>query len=61
MRAIRQSQVYQGIVIDLKLLGVITNDEAEMLIGGALPSTIRLPDGSTGVVEDDEAGTEPNN
>ena len=36
MRGIRQSQVYQGLIIDLKMLGVIGEDEAELLIGGSV-------------------------
>lgn len=61
MRGIRQSQVYQGLIIDLKMLGVIGEDEAELLIGGSIPKGIRLPDGSEGVTANDETGTESDN
>lgn len=44
MRNIRKDRVYQAIVIDLNLLGVLTDEEAEGLIGGGVPSGIKLPD-----------------
>ena len=47
MRNVRRTDVYQAIVIDLALLGVITKEECEMLLDGGIPSGITLPDGSS--------------
>lgn len=48
MRGYRRDPVYQAMAIDLAMLGVISKEECEMLIGSGIPSNIRLPDGSTG-------------
>ena len=47
MRNIRRTDAYQAIAIDLALLGVITEEECEMLLDGGIPSGITLPDGSS--------------
>ena len=47
MRNVRRTDVYQAIVIDLALLGIITKEECEMLLDGGIPSGITLPDGSS--------------
>ena len=48
MRNIRRNEVYQCLAIDLAMLGVISKEECEMLIGGGIPSNLQLPDGSAG-------------
>lgn len=48
MRGYRRDPVYQAMAIDLAMLGVISKEECEMLIGSGIPSNIRLPDGSAG-------------
>ncbi|MBD5398453.1 hypothetical protein HDR60_03030 [bacterium] len=48
MRGIRRSEAYQCIAIDLAMLGVISREECEMLIGGGIPKNLQLPNGSSG-------------
>lgn len=48
MRGYRRDPVYQAMAIDLAMLGVISKEECEMLIGSGIPSNIRLPDGRAG-------------
>lgn len=48
MRNIRRNEVYQCLAIDLAMLGVISKEECEMLIGGGIPSNLVLPNGKTG-------------
>lgn len=48
MRNIRRDQTYQCLVIDLAMLGVVTQEEAEMLIGSGIPKNLILPDGTPG-------------
>lgn len=48
MRNIRRNEVYQCIAIDLAMLGVISKEECEMLIGGGIPGNLVLPSGKAG-------------
>lgn len=48
MRNIRREQVYQCMAIDLAMLGVISKEECETLIGSGIPDNLTLPDGSQG-------------
>ena len=48
MRGIRRESVYQCLAIDLAMLGVISKEECEMLIGSGIPKNVLLPDGSSG-------------
>ena len=48
MRNVRRNEVYQCMAIDLAMLGVISKEECEMLIGGGIPTGLILPDGSAG-------------
>ena len=48
MRNIRRNEVYQCIAIDLAMLGVISKEECEMLIGGGIPDNLVLPNGKAG-------------
>ena len=48
MRNVRRNEVYQCLAIDLAMLGVISKEECEMLIGGGIPTGLILPDGSAG-------------
>ena len=47
MRNIRREADYQCVVIDLALLGIITKEQCEMLIGTGIPANVVLPDGSS--------------
>lgn len=48
MRVIRREAAYQAIAIDLTMLGVISKEECEMLIGCGIPKGLVLPNGSVG-------------
>ena len=48
MRGIRREAAYQCMAIDLAMLGVISKEECEMLIGSGIPKNVLLPDGSAG-------------
>lgn len=66
MRNLRRSQEYQCIVIDLAMLGIVSKEEAEMLIGSGIPEGLILPNGKNNMVSeedltDDEGTTEPDN
>lgn len=50
MRNTRRSEAYQTMVIDLAMLGVISKEKAEMLIGGGIPANLCLPDGTNKIV-----------
>ena len=59
MRNVRRTDVYQAIVIDLALLGVITKEECEMLLDGGIPSGIVLPDGSSKLASEKALPSKP--
>lgn len=48
MRNIRRETIYQCIAIDLAMLGVISKEECEMLIGSGIPNNLLLPNGTPG-------------
>jgi len=48
MRNIRKEQIYQALAIDLAMLGVISKEECEMLIGSGIPNGLVLPNGEAG-------------
>lgn len=50
MRNVRREDAYQAMAIDLAMLGVISKEECEMLIGGGIPSGILLPNGDRGKI-----------
>lgn len=54
MRNTRRSEVYQTVIIDLMMLGVISKEKAEMLIGGGIPANLCLPDGTNKAVTEEE-------
>ena len=72
MRGMRRDNTYQCIMVDLAMLGVISKEECEMLIGAGIPNGLVLPDGKSGkliseedlpeqpvVTDNDEGTTEP--
>ena len=66
MRNLRRSQEYQCVVIDLAMLGIVSKEEAEMLIGSGIPEGLILPNGKNNMVSEedltnDEGNTEPDN
>ena len=48
MRGLRHEPVYQCMAIDLAMLGVISKEECEMLIGSGIPKGLTLPNGKAG-------------
>lgn len=54
MRNIRRSQEYQCLVIDFAMLGILSKEEAEMLIGAGLPKDLTLPNGKNNMVSEDD-------
>lgn len=48
MRGLRHESVYQCMAIDLAMLGVISKEECEMLIGSGIPKGLTLPNGKAG-------------
>ncbi|MBO6100068.1 MAG: hypothetical protein J6P07_01880 [Spirochaetaceae bacterium] len=59
MRNIRRSQDYQCVIIDLAMLGIVSKEEAEMLIGSGIPMNLRLPNGKNNMVSEAELTKEP--
>lgn len=53
MRNIRRSQDYQCVIIDLAMLGIVSKEEAEMLIGSGIPMNLRLPNGKNDMVSEE--------
>lgn len=54
MRNIRRNEVYQCLAIDLAMLGVISKEECEMLIGSGIPKGLILPNGKQGGLVSEE-------
>lgn len=48
MRNVRREAAYQCLAIDLAMLGVISKEECEMLIGAGIPKGLTLPNGKAG-------------
>lgn len=48
MRGFRHEPAYQCMAIDLAMLGVISKEECEMLIGSGIPKGLVLPNGKAG-------------
>ena len=48
MRGLRHESVYQCMAIDLAMLGVISKEECEILIGSGIPKGLILPNGKAG-------------
>ena len=59
MRNIRRNEVYQCVAIDLAMLGVISKEECEMLIGGGIPDNLVLPNGKAGKLVSEKELSEP--
>lgn len=67
MRNLRKEAAYQCLAVDLAMLGVISKEECEMLIGSGIPNGLVLPNGKAGSLvyeneteesEDDQGRTE---
>lgn len=54
MRNIRRNEVYQCLAIDLAMLGVMSKEECEMLIGSGIPKGLVLPNGKQGEIVSEE-------
>lgn len=54
MRNLRRSQEYQCVIVDLAMLGIVSKEEAEMLLGSGVPLNLRLPNGKNNMVSEAE-------
>ena len=62
MRNIRKDQVYQCLAVDLTMLGVISKEECEMLIGCGIPNYLVLPNNSKGnIISESDLPEQPVN
>ena len=52
MRNIRRTDAYQCLVLDLGMLGILSKEECELLIGSGVPKNLFLPDGKNNMVSD---------
>ena len=59
MRNIRKDATYQGLLMDLTMLGIISQKDCEMLLGCGIPQNITLPNGKRGLVATLDALKEP--
>lgn len=59
MRNIRKDATYQGLLMDLTMLGIISQKDCEMLLGSGIPQNITLPNGKRGLVATLDALKEP--
>ncbi|MBP5594482.1 MAG: hypothetical protein J6Y02_03805 [Pseudobutyrivibrio sp.] len=55
MRNLRRTAEYQCMAVDLAMLGVISKEECEMLIGAGIPNNLILPNGTNNMVSEEEA------
>lgn len=53
MRNIRREDIYQAIIVDLTILGIVSKEECEMLINGSIPENITLPNNTRGALQED--------
>jgi len=54
MRNIRHTDAYQCLVIDLGMLGILSKEECELLIGSGIPKNLYLPNKQNNMVSDAE-------
>ena len=54
MRNIRRDPTYQCLILDLTMLGAISKEDCEMLIGSGMPSGLVLPNGENLTMSDAE-------
>ena len=60
MRNLRKEATYQCLAVDLAMLGVISKEECEMLIGSGIPNGLVLPNGKSGnLVSEDKLPEQP--
>lgn len=58
MRNIRRDPVYQCLVLDLTMLGAMSKEDCEMLLGAGMPSGLVLPNGKNFTMSDAESAAE---
>lgn len=49
MRTLRRDHVYQCVILDLAMMGVITKEQAESLLYGPFPKGLELPNAANAV------------
>lgn len=52
MRNIRRTDAYQCLVLDLGMLGILSKEECELLIGSGVPKNLFLPNGKNNMISD---------
>lgn len=57
MRNIRRTDAYQCLVLDLGMLGILSKEECELLIGSGVPKNLFLPDGKNNMISDADVET----
>ena len=58
MRNIRRTDAYQCLALDLGMLGILSKEECEMLIGSGVPKNLCLPNGKNNMVSDADINAE---
>ena len=54
LRNYRRTPEYQAVMVDLALLGVISKEECEMILGSGIPAGLVLPDGKSALISEKE-------
>lgn len=57
MRNIRRTDAYQCLVLDLGMLGILSKEECELLIGSGVPKNLFLPNGKNNMISDADVET----
>lgn len=52
LRNYRRTPEYQAVMVDLALLGVISKEECEMILGSGIPAGLVLPDGKSALISE---------
>lgn len=47
LRNLRKDRIYETVITDLAMLGIVPKDKAEMLLGYEIPEFLQLPDGTS--------------
>lgn len=54
LRNYRRTPEYQAVMVDLALLGIVSKEECEMILGSGIPAGLVLPDGSSALISEKE-------
>lgn len=59
IRVCRRDATYQAVIIDLALLGAISKEDCELLIGSGIPAGLTLPNGDSFIYSEADDPDEP--